>query len=168
MVISRRYSSRPILQLVVSIRTRDQRGAARDPFGDPWDGRSLEWATPSPPPVFNFAVLPNVEGEEAYWSVKAAARDQQHLADEPEYEAIEVPKNSPTGVVCAFFATVVGFSLIWHIWWLAGLGLVGAYATFVVFAWRDISEQEIPAEEVARIAGENRRFRADALAAAQA
>jgi cytochrome o ubiquinol oxidase subunit 1 len=49
-----------VIQLVVSIRHRD---TLRDVTGDPWDGRSLEWATPSPPPFFNFAVTPNVEGE---------------------------------------------------------------------------------------------------------
>ena len=153
-----------VVQLFTSIRDRDQ---LRDPFGDPWDGRSLEWATPSPPPAFNFPVLPDVSGEEAYWSIKSAARDQQHLADEPEYEAIEVPRNSPTGFVCAFFSFIIGFALIWHIWWMAALGFVGAYATFVVFAWRDVAEEEVPAEEVARIARENRRRRSEALEARQ-
>ena len=154
-----------IVQLVVSIRNRD---SLRDLTGDPWDGRSLEWATASPPPAFNFAVLPDVQGEEAYWSIKERARSQQHLGDAPHYEAIEVPRNSPTGFVCAFFATVMGFALIWHIWWMAGLGLVGAFATFVVFAWRDLSEEEIPADEVARIDMLNRERRMTALAAAAA
>ena len=151
-----------VVQLFTSIRDRDK---LRDPFGDPWDGRSLEWATSSPPPAFNFPVLPDVSGEEAYWSIKAAARDQQHLGEEPKYEAIETPRNSPTGFVCAFFATTIGFALIWHIWWLAAVGFVGAYATFVVFAWRDVAEEEVPAEEVTRIARENRRRRSEALAA---
>jgi cytochrome o ubiquinol oxidase subunit 1 len=146
-----------IVQLVVSIR---QREALKDVTGDPWDGRSLEWATASPPPAFNFPVLPNVEGPDAYWALKAAAREQQRAADEPAYEPIEMPRNSPTGVVCAVFATVVGFALIWHIWWLAIAGLLGAYATFVVFAWRDRSEDELSAVEVARIVRESRRFRA--------
>jgi len=150
-----------ITQLVVSIRRRE---ALRDVTGDPWDGRSLEWATASPPPAFNFAVLPDVEGEEAYWTVKQRAREQQQLRDEPEYKDIEAPRNSPTGFVCAFFATVVGFALIWHIWWLAILGLIGAYATFVVFAWRDTSEYIIPAGEVARIDRMNRGARQEALA----
>jgi len=149
-----------IVQLVVSIRNRE---ALRDVTGDPWDGRSLEWATSSPPPAFNFAVLPNVEGEEAYWSIKQAAREQQRLRDEPEYEDLEMPRNSPTGFVCAFFATVVGFALIWHIWWLAILGLIGAYATFVMFAWRDTTEYHIPAAEVARIDRANRSARQEAL-----
>ena len=69
----------------------------------------------------------------------------------PTYAAIHMPRNSPTGVVTAFFATVMGFALIWHIWWLLGVGFVGAYATFVVFAWRDGSDEEIPAKTVARI-----------------
>jgi cytochrome o ubiquinol oxidase subunit 1 len=66
----------------------------RDETGDPWDGRSLEWATASPPPAFNFAVLPNVGGEEPYWQIKRLAIERQHLAPEPTYEAIEVPRNS--------------------------------------------------------------------------
>ena len=149
-----------IIQLVVSIRTRDQR---RDLFGDPWDGRSLEWATTSPPPSFNFAVLPNVSGEEAYWSMKQRAIRELRLGDEPDYQPIEMPRNSPTGFVVAFFATLVGFGLIWHIWWLVIAGLLGAYATFVVFAWRDRGETEIPVEEVRRQDQARRRSRTDAL-----
>ncbi|MER8523521.1 cytochrome o ubiquinol oxidase subunit I [Mesorhizobium sp. M0644] len=149
-----------IVQLVVSIR---QRAALRDVTGDPWDGRSLEWATPSPPPVFNFAALPHVEGEEPYWSIKQRAREQNRLRDEPDYEPIEMPRNSPTGFICAFFATVMGFALIWHIWWMVALGALGALATFVVFAWRDIPEYVIPAAEVARIDRANRSARREAL-----
>jgi cytochrome o ubiquinol oxidase subunit 1 len=149
-----------VAQLVVSIRTRQQR---RDVTGDPWDGRTLEWATPSPPPAFNFAVYPNVTGTEPYWGMKAEARQQMELPAEPRYEAIEIPRNTPTGFVTAFFAVVTGFSLIWHIWWLVILGLIGAYATFVVFAWRDITETEIPAAEVARIDRANRAARIENL-----
>jgi len=150
-----------VVQLWVSIRGRAQR---RDLTGDPWDGRSLEWSTPSPPPGFNFAVLPNVTSDEPYWSTKQEARVRGHLvALEPEYAPIEVPRNSPTGFVTAFLAVITGFSLIWHIWWLVVLGLVGAYVTFVVFAWRDHSEVEIPAAEVARIDRANRAARAEAL-----
>jgi cytochrome o ubiquinol oxidase subunit I len=136
-----------IAQLVVSIRRREE---LRDRTGDPWQGRSLEWATASPPPVFNFAIPPDVQGEDAYWRQKARA--QQGLEkSEPHYTDIEMPRNSPTGFVCAFFATVMGFALIWHIWWMVILGLIGAFATFVVFAWRDHDEYVIPAAEVARI-----------------
>ncbi len=154
-----------IAQLALSIRWRDQ---LRDLTGDPWDGRSLEWATASPPPVFNFAVMPHIEGEEAYWSVKQRAREQARLRDEPDYEAIEMPRNSPTGFICAFFSTIVGFAMIWYIWWLAILGLVGAFATFVVFAWRDRVEYEITADAAAGIDRANRTARSSALAQAGA
>ncbi len=150
-----------ITQLVVSIRRRE---ALRDLTGDPWNGRSLEWATPSPPPAFNFAVLPRVEGVDAYWRTKQRAIQQARLSDEPTYADIELPRNSPTGFICAFFATFMGFALIWHIWWLVALAALGAYATFVVFAWRDRVEYFIPADEVARIDRANRRARGEALA----
>ena len=149
-----------VLQLVVSIRQRDQ---LRDETGDPWDGRSLEWAMASPPPVFNFAVLPEVTGEEPYWNVKQRVLEQMRLNDEPEYEDIEIPRNSATGFVCAFFATGMGFALVWHIWWMVAAGGIGAFATFVVFAWRDSTEEIIPADEVARIQRVNRAARAEAL-----
>jgi cytochrome o ubiquinol oxidase subunit 1 len=152
-----------VVQLVVSIVHRHE---LRDLTGDPWDGRTLEWATSSPPPVFNFAVLPQVKDAEHYWEVKRRAREAQRLGNEPGYQPIEMPRHSPTGFVCAFFATGVGFALIWHIWWLMILGLVGAYATFVVFAWRDVPEYIIPADEVARIDRANREARREALAGA--
>lgn len=148
------------VQLIVSIRRRRQ---LADVTGDPWDGRSLEWATQSPPPVFNFAVLPQVSGEEPYWTIKQRAWAQNRLRDEPEYQEIEMPHNSATGFVCAFFATLMGFALIWHIWWLVALGAVGAYITFVVFAWRDVPEYHISAAEVARIDRINRTARQRAL-----
>jgi cytochrome o ubiquinol oxidase subunit 1 len=137
-----------IAQLVVSIRHRAE---LRDHTGDPWHGRSLEWATASPPPVFNFAIPPEVEGEDAYWRQKSRAKQQGLGKHEPHYQDIEMPRNSPTGFVCAFFATVMGFALIWQIWWMVAAGFVGAVATFVVFAWRDHDEYVIPAAEVARI-----------------
>jgi cytochrome o ubiquinol oxidase subunit 1 len=145
-----------VAQLVVSIRHREE---LRDLTGDPWNGRSLEWATPSPPPAFNYAVLPTIEGEEAYWDIKQRAFERLQLRDEPEYREIEMPKNSPTGFVCAFFASFMGFALIWHIWWLVGVAAFGAIATFVVFAWRDEDEYIIPADEVARIDRANRSSR---------
>ena len=137
------------MQLYVSIRRRAQ---LRDVTGDPWDGRTLEWSTTSPPPAFNFAVMPNVTSDEPWWDEKQAERERRSGgADEPHYEAIEMPRNSATGFVSAFFAVMTGFSLIWHIWWLVIVGLVGAYAIFVWFAWRDQYETVLSADEVARL-----------------
>ncbi|MBV9062901.1 MAG: cbb3-type cytochrome c oxidase subunit I, partial [Alphaproteobacteria bacterium] len=136
-----------VAQLLVSYIRREE---LKDITGDPWNGRTLEWVTTSPPPVYNFAVLPQVIDTEYYWELKQRAFEQARLSEEPKYEAIEMPRNSPTGFVCAFFATIIGFALIWHIWWLMIVGLIGAYATFVVFAWRDVPEYMIPADEVAQ------------------
>ena len=143
-----------IAQLAVSIR---RRADLRDVTGDPWNGRTLEWSTASPPPSFNFAVLPQVEGQEAYWGMKQQA---QKDGTSPNYRDIEMPRNSPTGFICAFFATFMGFGLIWHIWWLVGVAALGAYATFVVFAWRDQGEHMIPAATVAKEDRAHRALRA--------
>jgi len=150
-----------ILELVLSIRNRDR---LRDTTGDPWDGRSLEWSTPSPPPFFNFAVMPNVEGEEAYWGIKLRAIETQQLSPEPNYQPIEMPLDSPVGFNTAFFSFVFGFAMVWYIWWLAIVALVAAFAGFVVFAWRDEHEFEVSAEEVARADRARREARAAILA----
>ena len=133
-----------IVQLYVSIRTRDQR---RDLTGDPWDGRTLEWSTTSPPPAYNFAVLPEVEGLDAFCTTKRAGSP----AATPVYEAIEMPRNTPTGFLMAFFAVVIGFAAIWHIWWLVILGLLAVLVVAAVFGWSEDREHEIHAEEVARM-----------------
>jgi cytochrome o ubiquinol oxidase subunit 1 len=136
-----------IIQLVVSIRHRDE---LRDLTGDPWDGRTLEWATVSPPPPWNFAVLPRVEVKDAYWRMKRDRREQPTgPVNPPDYATIEMPINNWTGFITAFFAVVTGFALVWHIWWMVLLGLLGAIATTLVFAWREVDEQEISAEALA-------------------
>jgi cytochrome o ubiquinol oxidase subunit 1 len=132
-----------IAQLYVSIRSRERR---RDLTGDPWNGRTLEWATPSPPPAYNFAVLPRVETIDAFWEMKRSGQSRV----EPAYETIEMPRNSPTGFITAFFAVVTGFALIWHIWWLVILGLLAAAITILVFGWSDDRQREIPGSEIAQ------------------
>lgn len=144
------------IQLYVSIRDRE---ALRDKTGDLWNGRSLEWATSSPPPVFNFAFLPEVKSEEPYWEMKQRSVRTGHLADIGAYQPIEMPRNSATGFITAFFATMAGFSLIWHIWWMVIVSLVAAYAGFVWFAWRDKDEYTVPASEVEKLDQERRLAR---------
>jgi cytochrome o ubiquinol oxidase subunit 1 len=145
-----------IAQLVYSIRHRE---ALADLSGDPWDGRTLEWSTSSPPPSYNFAVLPEITALDAHWVRKQQSIDDRTARSVPSYVAVEVPRNSATGITCAFFATLMGFALIWHIWWLAALGFVGALATFVVFAWRDRVEDELTADELSQRDGVDRAAR---------
>jgi cytochrome o ubiquinol oxidase subunit 1 len=130
-----------IAQLVVSIRTRARR---RDLTGDPWNARTLEWSTASPPPAYNFAVLPEVESLDAFWAMKR----RRPVVPAERYEAIEMPRNSPNGFITAFFAVVTGFALIWHIWWLAILGLGCAVLTLLAFGWIERVEQEVSGEQL--------------------
>ena len=148
-----------VTQVVVSVRTRADR---RDRTGDPWDGRTLEWSTASPPPAFNYAVLPDVSGEEAYWGVKQKAIAERRAPDEPDYADIHMPRNSATGVIVAFFTSFLGFAFVWHIWWLVVLGLVGAYAAFVAWAWRDEAEYVVPIADLRKAEQRNRAARLEA------
>jgi cytochrome o ubiquinol oxidase subunit 1 len=131
-----------IAQLVVSIRTRESR---RDRTGDPWNGRTLEWSTSSPPPAYNFAALPQVDSLDAFWAMKQ--RGPMRPAE--RYESIEMPRKSANGFVTAFFAVVTGFAMIWHIGWLAVLGLVCAALTLLAFGWVERVEQEVSGEQLA-------------------
>jgi cytochrome o ubiquinol oxidase subunit 1 len=131
-----------IAQLIVSIRSRERR---RDLTGDPWNGRTLEWSTASPPPVYNFAVLPQVHSIDAFWAMKRRPTD----AAPRQFDPIEIPKNSPNGFVTAFFAVITGFALIWHIWWMAILGIACALLTLFIFGWREPGAIVVSAEQVA-------------------
>jgi cytochrome o ubiquinol oxidase subunit I len=142
-----------VIQLVVSIRNREKLRVA----ADPWNGRTLEWATTSPPPAWNFAALPQVTDLDAFWTQKQLPQSlQANPAQARAHTPIEMPKNSATGLVMAFFAVVSGFALIWHIWWMAGLGALGIFLAVLVLAFREAEEIAIPANEIARFEREHR------------
>jgi cytochrome o ubiquinol oxidase subunit I len=132
-----------IAQLVVSIRTRDRR---RDLTGDPWNGRTLEWSISSPPPSWNFSVLPQIEGPDAFWNAK---RHPTTASTAPHLVSLVVPKHSPLGFFIAFFTVILGFSLIWHIWWLAIVGLLGAIAVSLRQAWQTELEDYVSVATIA-------------------
>ena len=132
-----------LLQLVYSVWKRKD---SIDTTGDPWDGRTLEWSTVSPAPVYNFAVIPTVTGRDAWWTQK-----QGKKVVSKRYEDIHLPKNTGMGLVIAGFSFVVGFAIIWHIWWLA---VVSFALVVVAIIWRasdEDTEYTISANEVERL-----------------
>ncbi|MFA1289854.1 cytochrome o ubiquinol oxidase subunit I [Xanthomonas axonopodis pv. nakataecorchori] len=124
-----------------------------DYTGDPWDGRTLEWATSSPPPFYNFAVLPHIDDRDQFWADK---QNGKGWARPSKYEAIHMPRNTGAGVYIGAFSVLLGFGLIWHIWWLAIIGLVGMIGSFIARTFDDDIDYWVPADEVERI--ENARF----------
>jgi len=140
-----------LIQLLVSIK---ERKALSDPTGDPWDGRTLEWLTSSPPAAYNFAKIPVVEDIDAFTDMKEKGRAYSR----PEqYHDIEMPKNAPHGLILGGLAFVFGFAMVWYIWWLAILAGLGMLAAVIARAGDDDIHYIIPAAEVERI--ENERYR---------
>ena len=134
-----------ILQIIVSIIQRDRN---RDLTGDPWDGRTLEWATTSPPPFYNFALTPIVHDRDAFWVAKQAAISK---APKPQYLDIHLPKNTPMGVYIGALTCLLGFSLIWQIIWLGVLAALGIMIVVLIRSLDDDLEYLVPAAEVARL-----------------
>ncbi|OJB04650.1 cytochrome o ubiquinol oxidase subunit I [Burkholderia ubonensis] len=136
-----------LLQLVVSIRDRNL-PQSRDTTGDPWGGRTLEWATTSPPPAYNFATIPQVRTLDAFADMKARGEGQGKRA---AYRDIHMPSNTSAGLFVGVFSLALGFALVWHIWWLAIAGLAGIVATLVIYSSRNNDGYYIPASTVRRI-----------------
>jgi cytochrome o ubiquinol oxidase subunit 1 len=140
-----------MIQLAVSIR---ERHANRDLTGDPWNGRTLEWATSSPPAVYNFARTPVVHDIDAFMDMK----EKGVAYRQPDrYHDIQMPKNTPGGLIIGVLAFVFGFAMVWYIWWLAILSALGMLFAVIERASDDNAEYIISAAEVERI--ENKRYR---------
>jgi len=134
-----------IIQVYVSVRKRHEN---RDLTGDPWDGRTLEWSVASPPPFYNFAEIPVVKDRDAYWEMKHNGAAQHKPS---EYHKIHLPKNTGAGVIIGAFSLILGFALIWHIWWMAIVGLLGVIVTLIARTFNYDADYYVPAEEVKRI-----------------
>ncbi len=139
-----------IIQLYVSFRRREQ---LRDASGDPWDGRTLEWATSSPPPDYNFAFTPVIHESDAWWHMK------QHRAERltEGFLPIHMPRNTGAGIILAGLCTVMGFALIWHMWLIAGVSFLAVIAGSIYHTFNYNRDYYIPAEEVARVEAERTR-----------
>src|SRR5437667_9330263 len=83
-----------LIQLVVSYRRRE---SLRDTTGDPWDARTLEWSTSSPPPAYNFAFTPVVHDNDTWADMKKNG----YVRPERGFIAIHMPKNTGAGFVIA-------------------------------------------------------------------
>jgi cytochrome o ubiquinol oxidase subunit 1 len=131
------------MQLVASIKERKN---TQDLTGDPWNGRTLEWATASPPHIYNFAHVPHVSHRDAFWEMK-----QELSQKKMTYEDIHMPKNTPIPFFVGMLAFICGFCLIWHIFWLAILSGLGLLVSLITRLSQDDVEYVIPASEVALI-----------------
>ena len=133
-----------LYQYYASYRKRDQ---LRDETGDPWNGRTLEWSTSSPPPQYNFAFTPKVYDNDAWWHMKANGFKRATGGFRP----IHMPKNTAAGIVIAGISTVLGFTLIWHMWLLAGLSFVALIGATIAHTFNYNRDYYIPAEQVAEV-----------------
>ena len=136
-----------VLQVIVSVRNR-KLPEYRDVTGDPWDGRTLEWATASPPPVYNFATIPVVHELDAFTHMKETGHG---LGKEAAYRDIHMPSNTSAGLLIGIFSLLLGFAGVWHITWLAVAALVAIMATVIGRSFGDNDGYIIPAETVRKI-----------------
>ena len=140
-----------LIGLVVSIRNREQ---LKDTTGDPWDGRTLEWATTSPPPPYNFAFTPVVHDLDAWYDMKSRA----YRHPKGGFRPIHMPKNTGVGVILAGLSTVLGFAMVWYMWWLAALAFGGLLAVAIGHTFNYNRDYHIPAEEVERFEARRNSF----------
>lgn len=139
------------LQLLISILQRKQH---QDLTGDPWNGRTLEWSTSSPPPFYNFAHIPIVDDHDAFWATK----QRPATASGPlVYQDIHMPKNTSTALFIGIFSLICAFAIIWHIWWLAAATLFGVIACMTIRLSSDNTDFYVPAADVQKIEGDNEK-----------
>lgn len=132
-----------VLQLLVSIKNRKKN---RDGTGDPWNGRTLEWSTTSPPPFYNFAHTPEVHSRDAFWVMK-----HEKTAQVKPYHDLHMPKNSAMGFYIGFFSFLLSFGLVWYMFWLAALGTLGIIGCVIKHLYEKEPEYYVTAREIEQI-----------------
>ncbi|MCA9333189.1 cbb3-type cytochrome c oxidase subunit I [Candidatus Saccharibacteria bacterium] len=133
------------LQIAQIIASFIQKKRLQDTTGDPWDGRTLEWSTLSPPPFYNFSIIPKVKTADAFWEMK------KHDIEKQKFEDIHMPKNTATGIYISIFAFFAGFAFVWEIIWLAVLSIFGIIIVSIVRTFNEHTEYTLTAVEVQEI-----------------
>ncbi len=146
-----------LAQIAYSVWKRDE---LRDVTGDPWNGRTLEWATSSPPPAYNFAFTPVVHDNDAWTDMKRRG----YVRPLDGFKPIHMPRNTATGIVLAGISAALGFALIWHIWWLAAVSFAAILVTAIAHSFNYHRDFHIPAEEVVQAEDERTRLLAGSRA----
>jgi cytochrome o ubiquinol oxidase subunit 1 len=132
-----------LIQIVVSIRKRE---ALADLTGDPWNARTLEWSTSSPPPSYNFAFTPIVHDTDAWQDMK----ERGYVRPISGFKPIHLPKNTGVGVILGALSVVFAFAMVWWIWWLAALSFASILATAIAHTFNYNRNFHLPADVVAR------------------
>ncbi|KJF75408.1 cytochrome o ubiquinol oxidase subunit I [Agrobacterium arsenijevicii] len=143
-----------VIQLIVSFLKRDQ---LRDVTGDPYHGRTLEWSTSSPPPAYNFAFTPVVHDVDAWADMKKRG----YSRPEEGFIPIHMPKNTGAGVIISAISVVLGFALVWHIWWLAALSMLAVIAVSIAHTFNYNRDYYIPASDVSTVETERTKLLAE-------
>ena len=134
-----------VVQLVVSFKNREQ---LDDTTGDPWNGHTLEWASASPPQYYNFAKIPHIDDIDAWTDMKEKGLAYKQDAS---YSPIHMPKNTPAGVLMSAGITTFCFAMIWHIWWLAAFGLLGAIVVFIKRCYTSDVDYYVQPDEIVEL-----------------
>jgi cytochrome o ubiquinol oxidase subunit 1 len=143
-----------LIQLFVSFRRRAQ---LRDITGDPWNGRTLEWSTSSPPPAYNFAFTPQIHDGDAWYQMK----QRNYLRPNEGFLPIHMPKNTAAGVIIAALSTLCGFALIWHMYLIGALSFAALVIASIYHTFNYKRDYYIPAEDVVRTEAERTRLLAN-------
>jgi cytochrome o ubiquinol oxidase subunit I len=130
-----------VVQIVVSILRRE---SLRDVTGDPWNGRTLEWSTSSPPPNYNFAFTPKVYELDAWADMKKQGFERPQSG----FREIHMPKNTAAGFVIAGLSSLCAFGLIWQMWPLSIISFVLTLIAIIAHTFNYKRDYHIPAAEV--------------------
>ncbi|XAZ20700.1 cytochrome o ubiquinol oxidase subunit I (plasmid) [Sinorhizobium sp. B11] len=143
-----------LIQIVVSFRRREE---LRDDSGDPWDGRTLEWSTSSPPPDYNFAFTPVVHDHDSWYDMKNRGYERPLGGFKP----IHMPKNTGTGAILSAFSITLAFGLIWYIWWMVVLSAVAMFVVAIGHTFNYKRDFYIPSDEVTETEGKRTQLLAE-------